>query len=170
MAYRSSLDAKMSQSKCIGVWGMPHSQSVHCAWLPGTASMCPIEYVRYWFIEYDSSSSSFLYIVHMHVYNVHVCSTRMWTLPARVTYISYTYLTNIGGTLTEHLVFKGSKTSHFLIKSYFYISLMSPGEGFKTLYFQPLTSYTQHSVHPTVPVLLTKNGPLGTPICCKEVL
>ena len=64
MAYRSSLDAKMSQSKCIGVWGMPYSQSVHCAWLPGTASMCPVEYVRYWFIEYDSSSSSFLYIVH----------------------------------------------------------------------------------------------------------
>ena len=81
MAYRSSLDAKMSQSKCIGVWGMPYSQSVHCAWLPGTASMCPVEYVRYWFIEYDSSSSSFLYIVHM-------CSTCMLRAHVNVTCVS----------------------------------------------------------------------------------
>ena len=101
MAYRSSLDAKMSQSKCIGVWGMPHSQSVHCAWLPGTTGMCPVEYVRYWFIEYDSSSSSFLYIVHttyVYIYAPRACERYL-----RLKYITCMYICII--LYTEQVIF-----------------------------------------------------------------
>ena len=43
--------------------------------------------------------------------------------------------------LVGHLAFKGSKTSHFIMKSYFYKSVRTLEECFKTLYFQPLTSW-----------------------------
>ena len=106
--------------------------------------------------------------------------------------------------MTGHLCLKGSKTSLFIIKSYFFKSLITPGIRFLHIFFQPLTPWrlseavsvlwyecylttigdcwyfdrtsvpqriknqslynkiyvTQHSVHPTGPVLLTKTGPL----------
>ena len=39
--------------------------------------------------------------------------------------------------MEQHLYLKGSKTSYFITKSYFYKILMT--EGSKTFYFQPLT-------------------------------
>ena len=79
MAYRSSLDAKMSQSKCIGVWGMPHSQSVYCAWLPGTALACaPQSMCAIGSLNTTPPPLPFCiqYILHMYVC-VHLCSARM---------------------------------------------------------------------------------------------
>ena len=122
MAYRSSLDAKMSQSKCIGVWGMPHSQSVHWAWLPGTASMCPVEYVRYWFIEYDSSSSSFLYIVH----TTYVC-TCMLRAHVNVTCVSEAYLYNLIHICTIPIYY--NMYSIMYIQSKYFLSILPKHSG-----------------------------------------
>ena len=42
--------------------------------------------------------------------------------------------------MVGHLVFKGSKNSDFIMKSYFYKSLMTEERGFKTKKTQPPTS------------------------------